>query len=123
MGFWIFMVVIVLLTPIIMIGIGRYFIKAAPKEINMVFGYRTAMSMKNKDTWAFAHNYFGKLWYKFGRILLLSVVPMIFVLDKDSDTIGNIVLVIIVVQMIILIGSIFPTEMALKKTLIKMEIE
>ena len=29
----------------------KIFMKKAPKEINSVFGYRTSMSMKNKDTW------------------------------------------------------------------------
>ena len=50
MGFWIFMLIMDLLLPFTMIGFGRYFMKKAPKEINSVFGYRTSMSMKNKDT-------------------------------------------------------------------------
>ena len=60
MGFWIFMLIMDLLLPFAMIGFGRYFMKKAPKEINSVFGYRTSMSMKNKDTWEFAHKYCGK---------------------------------------------------------------
>ena len=60
MGFWIFMLIMDLLLPFTMIGFGRYFMKKAPKEINSVFGYRTSMSMKNKDTWEFAHKYCGK---------------------------------------------------------------
>ena len=63
MGFWIFMVIMDLLVPLTMIGFGRYFLKQAPGTINWVFGYRTEMSMKNKDTWEFAHKYIGKLWY------------------------------------------------------------
>ena len=50
------------LLPFTMIGFGRYFMKKAPKEINSVFGYRTSMSMKNKDTWEFSHKYCGKVW-------------------------------------------------------------
>jgi len=115
MGFWIFMVVVLLITPLTMIGFGKCFIKAAPKEINMGFGYRTSMSMKNKETWQFAHNYCGKLWYNAGKILLLSLLPMIFVIGKDNDTIGNLGLIIMVVQMFFLICPIFPTERALKK--------
>ena len=57
MKFWIFMLIMDLLLPFTMIGFGRYFMKKAPKEINSVFGYRTSMSMKNKDTWEFAHKY------------------------------------------------------------------
>ena len=50
MGFWIFMMAMDLLFPVIMIVMGRYFMKTSPKEINYIFGYRTNMSMKNKDT-------------------------------------------------------------------------
>ena len=70
MGFWIFMLIMDLLLPFTMIGFGRYFTKKAPKEINSVFGYRTSMSMKNKDTWEFAHKYCGKVWYVCGMVML-----------------------------------------------------
>lgn len=42
------MVVMLLLIPIAMIFFGKYFIKSAPKEISMAFGYRTSMSMKTR---------------------------------------------------------------------------
>lgn len=117
MGFWIFMVVMDLLIPFTMIGFGRLFLTKAPKNINATFGYRTTMSMKNQDTWNFAHKYCGKLWFKCGIILLpLSVVPLLFVLNKDIESIANVGLIIAAVQLIPLIGSIFPTEAALKKT-------
>lgn len=55
--------------------------KKAPKEINAVFGYRTTMSMKNKDTWEFAHKYCDRIWYVCGCIMLpLTVLPMLFLL-------------------------------------------
>lgn len=79
MGFWIFMFLMTLWMPLTMIGFGRYFQKKAPKEINAAFGYRTKRSMKNRDTWTFAHNYFGKLWHICGSILLL---PSILVWDN-----------------------------------------
>ena len=79
MGFWIFMLIMDLLIPLTMIGFGRYFIKKAPKEINGVFGYRTSMSMKNKDA------------VETGGAIMMGV------------------------QIVPLIGSIFPTEIALSK--------
>lgn len=116
MGFWIFMFIMNLLLPITMIGFGKYFIKSAPKEINSTFGYRTSMSMKNKDTWKFAHEYCGKLWYKLGWItLIVSLLPLLFVLGKDTETVGTVGGTICMLQLIPLIGSIFPTEKALKK--------
>ena len=80
MGFWIFMLIMDLLLPFTMIGFGRYFMKKAPKEINSVFGYRTSMSMKNKDTWEFAHKYCGKVWYVCGMVMLpITVIFLFFV--------------------------------------------
>ena len=61
MGFWIFMLIMVLLIPITMIVIGRLFLNNAPKDINYVFGYRTKRSMMNLETWKFAHEYIGNL--------------------------------------------------------------
>ena len=116
MGFWIFMLIMDLLLPFTMIGFGRYFMKKAPKEINSVFGYRTSMSMKNKDTWEFAHKYCGKVWYVCGMVMLpITVIFMLLVIGKNEDCVGSIGGIICGVQLIPLIGSILPTEIALKK--------
>lgn len=55
------MLVFDLLIPVVMIVAGRMMWKHPPKNINEVIGYRTGHSMKNMDTWKFAHNYCGKL--------------------------------------------------------------
>lgn len=116
MGFWIYMLIMDLLLPITMIGFGRYFMKKAPAEINNVFGYRTSMSMKNKDTWEFAHKYCGKIWYVCGMILLpITVIFMFFVIGESKDCVGTVGGIIMGVQLVPLIGSIFPTEIALRK--------
>ena len=60
MGYWIFMLLVDLLIPLIMIFTGKAFCEKAPKEINMLFGYRTTMSTKNMDTWRFAHEACGR---------------------------------------------------------------
>ena len=60
MGFGIFMLLMDLLIPLTMVVFGKMFMTKSPKNINAVFGYRTTMSMKNKDTWEFAHKYCGK---------------------------------------------------------------
>lgn len=99
-----------------MIGFGKYFMKKAPKEINSVFGYRTSMSMKNKDTWEFAHKYCGKVWYVCGMVMLpITVIFMLLVIGKSEDCVGSMGGIICGVQLIPLIGSILPTEIALKK--------
>ncbi len=117
LGFLIFMFVMDLLIPCVMIFFGRLFLKKAPQNINYVFGYRTVMSMKNRDTWQFAHRYCGKLWFWLGVVLLpLSVIPLLFVLGKDIDTIAKVGTVVMFAQLVPLLGSIIPVEAALKKT-------
>lgn len=117
MGFWIFMLFCELLIPIIMISTGKYFKNGGPQKINHVFGYRTTMSMKNEDTWNFAHNYCGKIWWCFGwSLLVLTGIVMPFCFGKSEDIVGGTGGVLSIVQLIFLISSIFPTEVALKKT-------
>lgn len=116
MGFWIFMLVIDLLIPLTMIGFGRMFLTKIPKDINALFGYRTSMSMKNAETWEFAHNFCGRIWFVGGLIMLpLSIIPLLFFIGGDEDTVSAVGSIVAFVQMIPLIGAIFPTEAALKK--------
>lgn len=117
MGFWIFMFIMNLLIPFTMIGFGRLFKKKSPNKINHTFGYRTTMSMKNEDTWKFAHQYCGTIWFKVGWIMLvLTVIAMLFLIGRDMDFVGNWGGAITMIQCVFLIGSIFSTERALKRT-------
>ena len=50
MAFWVFMLIMGLLIPLTMVGFGKLFLTRAPKNINMVFGYRTVMSMKRRPS-------------------------------------------------------------------------
>ena len=120
LGFFIFMLIVVLLVPLIMLVFGAVFVHRAPKKINFLFGYRTERSMKSKDTWRFAHRYIGHLWLWLGGILLpLTVALMLlfwFCLPQTEDAIGLYGMVIEVVQMGALFLSIPPTEAALRRT-------
>lgn len=115
MWFWIFMLVMNLMIPLAMIGFGKLFMHSAPKSINPLFGYRTTMSMKNKDTWEFAHVYFGKLSFRIGWILLpVSMIPLLFVMKKSTNTIGIVGGVACLIQIVFLLRPIISTEKALK---------
>ena len=106
-----------LLIPIMMIGFGLIMWKHTPKDINYIFGYRTTRSMKNDDTWKFAHEYCGRLWCMLGLIMLIpTVIVHIPFYNSSKDTIGIVATIVMTVQLIVLIASIFPTEIALKKT-------
>lgn len=116
MGFLIFMVVCCLVIPLSMAGFGRYFMHGGPKEPNALFGYRTKRSMRNGETWIFAHQYCGKLWYWIGLILIpVSAVSLAFVHGASVDGIGNAGLVLVCVQAAAMIVTVPMTEHALKK--------
>lgn len=116
MWFWWFIFAFDLLIPIMMIGFGRIMWKHTPKDINYIFGYRTTRSMKNEDTWRFAHEYCGRLWWRMGLIMLIpTVLVHIPFYNSSKDTIGIVATIVMTVQLIVLIASIFPTEIALKK--------
>lgn len=103
--------------PLIMLLGGFCMFKYPPKEINGIVGYRTSMSKKNKDTWAFAHDYCGKLWIKLGAITLIptAIVQIPFAHSSD-DVIGVMTLIIMTVQLVVIACSIMPVEKALKNT-------
>ena len=116
MGYWLFMLAVSLVIPLTMIIFGRHFMHSPPKEINGSYGYRTSMSMKSRETWDFAHRYFGRLWFILGLMLLpLSAAAMLFLLGESVKAIGNSSLIIMAFQLLFLIIPIFPTERALKK--------
>lgn len=116
MGFWIFMFCCNLLIPLVMIWFGRSFEQTAPKEINSICGYRTTRSMKNRDTWEFAHKYCGAVWKWIGTVMLpVSVLVSFLSLGRDADGVGTVGGLLCVVQLVFLVGSIIPTELALKK--------
>ncbi len=118
MGYKIFLFIMLLLIPAVMVGFGAYFMKRAPKKINYVFGYRTARSMKNEDTWKFAHKLIGKIWLVCGAVLLVVGTASFFTFtaNKNENAASIASLVILGVQLLVLMCSIIPTERALKKT-------
>ena len=117
MGFWIFMLAMGLLFPAIMILFGAVFTKTAPKKINYIFGYRTDMSMKNRETWEFAHKYIGKLWFRLGLLLIpITVIPMLFVMGNSENVVAAVGLIVSFVNTFTLIVPIFFTENVLNRT-------
>lgn len=120
MWFWWFMFVCDLIIPAFMIGLGRMMWKCPPKSINRMIGYRTTLSMRNLDTWKFAHDYCGQLWWKIGWIMLIpSAIVHLPFYNGSENTIGIISGILCIIQCIILAVSIFPTEQALKRNFTK----
>ncbi|HBA67867.1 MAG TPA: hypothetical protein DCZ40_00690 [Lachnospiraceae bacterium] len=116
MGFWIFLTICNLMIPILMIVIGKVFINHPPKKVNGIYGYRTSRSMKNQDTWNFAHLYCGKLWWKIGWIMLpLSVIGMLPAIGKNDNMAGGWGAAVITAECIAMLMTIFFVERALAK--------
>ena len=114
---WWVMIFFNILIPIIFIIAGIFMLKKTPKKINYVTGYRTKLSMRNMDTWKFAHEHSGKISIKEGLItLILSIIAFIPFYKSNDDVISYVSLIINFVQMIALIIAIFSTQKALKKT-------
>ena len=117
MAFWLFMAVMDLLIPATMLFFGRRFQKQSPKEINCLFGYRTERSMKNRDTWDFAHRYAGKVWWVLGWITLALTLPvLVWMFGRDIETVGLAGAITAVVQCVPMVGAIIPVEIALART-------
>lgn len=114
---WWVLLICDMLIPVMMLLFGRIMYKSAPKNINYIFGYRTSRSTKNQDTWQFAHKHCGSLWWKIGLIMLIpTVLVHIPFYNSSENTIGMLATIIMIVQVAVLIFSIIPTEIALKKT-------
>ena len=116
MGLWIYMLVMTLLIPLSMLGFGYRFFKKAPTNINVLLGYRTARSMKNRETWEFAHRYFGKRCMIWGASLVpVAASIMMATLGKNEDVIGNVGAAICLGALIPLLGCVVVTERALRR--------
>ena len=117
MWFWWFMLCCNMLISVAMIIGGWFMWKHCPKKINPVSGYRSPRSQKNMDTWKFANENCGKRWWSVGWIMLFpTIIVHIPFYGKSDGVIGWSGLVICVVECVIMLVSILPTEKALKNT-------
>lgn len=106
-----------LLCPLLMLGFGLISWKRPPKTINSWYGYRTTRSMKNQQTWDFAHRCCGRLWTWLGAILLAVSAAVLVPVGLLGEDTGRCIAAVILlgVQVAVLLGSIVPVEQALKR--------
>ena len=117
MGIWFMMLGFNLLIPAIMLGAGKLFTKNTPKDINWIIGYRTTMSMKNEDTWAFAHKVAGAFWRKWGWVTLaVTAIAMLLLLGQSVELVSTVGCVLMFLQLIPVLAVIPHTEKALRNT-------
>lgn len=115
MFFWFVMVFTLLFMPLGIVISAKWYMKKKPIKINPFFGYRTTRATKNKETWEFANNYCSRKLFKWGLVMLpLIVLPMLFVIGKDEDTIGGLGAVICSLELVPVLAIVALTEKALK---------
>lgn len=105
-----------MIMPIVMVGCGGLWRKQPPKSINKFYGYRTARSMKSKESWDFAHKYIGRIWFKLGVGIAIFTIIIFFIFKNSNDsTLGKVFVNLMIIQIITLIVPIISTEIALKR--------
>lgn len=113
---WFILLITDLVVPLTMISFGKLFMENPPKNINPVYGYRTRLSMKNQDTWDFAHRYNGKVWYTAGLAMLpVTILAMLLLLWSNDTVIVTVGFLVCAVQLVVLLATIPVIEKALRK--------
>lgn len=116
MLFWLYCTVMCLLIPGVELFFGWRFQVKPPKNINSFYGYRTARSMKNQQTWDYAHQVCGKIWFRAGGGMLpLSLLAMLPALGWKKDGVGMWCMGITLIQVVVMVATIFPVERALRR--------
>ena len=109
------MLISVAYIPLFLIVIGKIFEKYPSKEPNIAIGFRTKLSMMNKETWDYAQRLFPKAWISLGRTILpLSLIILILLYSEDKDYTGNLALILMLVQVVLMLGSILYVNLKLK---------
>jgi len=90
---------------------GFVMFKFPPKNINMLYGYRTTRSMKNQEQWDFSQKYSAKLLILCGVFLILtSNISLIITINNKAK---------LFISLALIFGSVifllFKTENELKK--------
>ena len=110
------LMITIFLLPLVMVICGMSYTKRGPKKITRLQGYRSKMSMKNRETWDFAHKNLGDLWFKLGAPLLaVTSVVSLLVFRESTKQITTWCGVIFVIQLVIMVLPVFYTEKALKE--------
>ena len=73
-----------LLGPLVLLGLGVFYLVAAPKEANYTTGYRTWFGMGSEEAWKFTQRLAGIVWGGLGIVLLLmSIIVSLTFGGKD----------------------------------------
>lgn len=112
------MLICALLIPAAMWAEGVHLTARPPKKISCLYGYRTARSMKNQETWNFAQNREGQLWRRIAPwmffISLAAALPGMTHGSESAFALWTTALVVL--QCVPLALSIAAVERSLRET-------
>jgi uncharacterized membrane protein len=74
-----------LLLPVIITVMGLLMRFRPPKNINLLYGYRTARSMASPEAWAAAHYIAGRIWLGIGPALAAVTVTANLALPLEPE--------------------------------------
>ena len=116
MVYCIFLFVCSLLVPLTMVAVGIVFLRRPPKKANHTFGYRTALSMKNQQTWDAAHKLCGGRWLQMGLPLLgVTLIIMLCLFDEGPESMANALMILVAVQLCLMMTTIPAVEKQLHR--------
>lgn len=114
---WVFIIICAALIPGIMLVFGWWFGTHPPKKINHFCGYRTRRSMKNMDTWVFAHKKCGEVWINWSKWAATPGLMLLLTASgKTPERIESNGIFVLLIQVAILLISLIPVEKALRET-------
>lgn len=111
------MTVMSIVVPLVLLAVGLYYTLCPPEKIYTDFGYKTKLTLKNEDIWAFANQYCGKVWIKLGLIMIpISVAVMFIPRTMSENTISAFSVGLFVLQCIATLFSVRHIQGVLKAT-------
>ena len=116
-GETIFSISCALCIPAVMVLAAALFWGGGPAHINGLSGYRTRLSMRNIDTWRFAHRYLARWWLPLGAAMLAGSAAVLDWAGRacSEGEQGTVILLLVSAQTVVLVLPLWPSERALAK--------
>ncbi len=97
----------VMVGPLILLGLGLWFLLWPPKDNKSYVGFRTFRRAKTLECWRYTQHIAGRVWGAMGVVLtlILSFVCNGF-RKMDGLTMGTTAIICVIVELILLIASI-----------------
>lgn len=106
-----------MVVPVVMIVMGMVYQTKLLTAKDSYLGYRSPRSMKNQDTWQFAHLKTGRLWFGWGIIMAVITAILLYLLRAETpQTVCAATVGICFFQVLLMILPLRMVEKALKFT-------